>query len=175
MSTDRAYQNAIDRRRTLLQELEKVDSFLKLYKEFAGGAAPRISPEASQSTPADSSMESEESAGDIMSQMAFEKIVREILLDKGHPLTRGALVREFDELGIKLIAADREKYVGTKLWRARDKIFNVPGKGYWLRDTASAAIGYDPADTTIRGFSYGHGRDDDDDLVPPGQRLPFDP
>jgi hypothetical protein len=32
----------------------------------------------------------------------------------------------------------------TKLWRARDKLVNIRGAGYWLRDTPLPAFGYEP-------------------------------
>lgn len=61
------------------------------------------------------------------------KVARQILLERGGPMTRGELVREFEARGIELAAADRAKNLGTILWRHRDIFENLPGEGYWVK------------------------------------------
>jgi DNA-binding transcriptional regulator YiaG len=60
-----------------------------------------------------------------------------ILRDNGRPMTRGELADELQIRRVYLPGKDNEsraRYVGTILWRNRDRFENIEGKGYWLRD-----------------------------------------
>jgi hypothetical protein len=68
---------------------------------------------------------------------------REILIEIGRPLTRSQLVAALEERGIPLVGKDRNKNLGTILWRHRHQFVQIPKLGYWLADQALAGI-YNP-------------------------------
>ncbi|BDA86362.1 hypothetical protein Sa4125_39040 [Aureimonas sp. SA4125] len=63
---------------------------------------------------------------------------RAFILNAGRPLTRGELLRKFDEEGIPIVGRDRAKVLGTTIWRLdRDDgrpAFNNTPRGYWPSD-----------------------------------------
>jgi hypothetical protein len=48
---------------------------------------------------------------------------------------RGELVDEMERRGVAIPSADKQRYVGTILWRQAQKFEHV-GDGYWLRGRA---------------------------------------
>lgn len=55
-----------------------------------------------------------------------------LIREHGKPLQRGELVRRIEASGMPLHTGDKGKYIGTILWRQRDKFVNVEGQGYWI-------------------------------------------
>jgi len=174
MADDHIYKKAIERRRTLLLEVEKIDIFLELYRELSGAPASAIFGEVktaplqkpdvaffSEAAPPSGRTDHfvppalmaryGEAAGDDgakpggMSQAEFNEIGRRLLLAHGRPLTSPELLKRFAEIGKPIGGNDELKNIGTKLWRAKDVFFNMRGLGYWILDTPCSAIGYEPA------------------------------
>lgn len=59
--------------------------------------------------------------------------VRKIVLKAGKPMKRGELVSELEKMGYDLPGQDKNKVLGTNLWRS-GKFRSVPKKGYWPKD-----------------------------------------
>ena len=103
---DRAYQNAVGRRKALMAELEEIDQFLALWKRYAG-----TEPERSNVKIGPLSV----SGGDIqpgarsMSREEMAPKLREIVLRVGHPMTRGQLVNEATLNGLKIGGTNKNK------------------------------------------------------------------
>lgn len=64
-------------------------------------------------------------------------MVERILLEKNRPLTRGEIVEELEKRDVVLESPDKAKYVGTILWRHRDRFPNREGEGYWVKERFS--------------------------------------
>lgn len=79
-----------------------------------------------------------------MTQDEFTELARTILIENGRPMTRGQLLLAFKERGRHIGGVDEQKNLGTKIWRARDRIVNVPGAGYWPREIPCGAVSYHP-------------------------------
>lgn len=60
--------------------------------------------------------------------------VREALLAAGRPMKRGALVKELENRGVPLVGKDKNKNLGTILWRHPDQFVSLDGLGYWVKD-----------------------------------------
>lgn len=69
--------------------------------------------------------------------------VRAVLLEVGRPMKRGALVKELEKRQIPLAGTDKNKNLGTILWRNADKFINLDKLGYWLKDVAIRDV-YEP-------------------------------
>ncbi len=148
---DPAVQKALARKQALQSELEKIDTFLELYKEFSGEAtvkAPdtRVSHEngAPQEAPAEKRVRSRGGVG----QTDFESITREILLSKKVPLSKEELLDEFHNKGRSLGGANEIGNLKTKIWRAiaeSKSLIRIAGAGYWLPDVPCASVGYSPS------------------------------
>ncbi|WP_398465062.1 hypothetical protein [Tardiphaga sp.] len=61
--------------------------------------------------------------------------VYELIREKGRPMKRGEIARALLERNIPLAGKDRNKNVGTILWRHQDRFVNIPKLGYWIADT----------------------------------------
>lgn len=58
----------------------------------------------------------------------------QILRDRGQPMSRRELHEALSEKGLVVRGADPVKALGTILWRARDEIVQIEGRGYWPKD-----------------------------------------
>jgi hypothetical protein len=79
-----------------------------------------------------------------LTQPKFEQIARELLLTRGRPAQRSALLHLFRESGFTVGGADELKNLGTKIWMARAVLTNIRGEGYWPIDVPCPAVGYIP-------------------------------
>jgi len=48
---------------------------------------------------------------------------------------------EVEKRGIEIPSTDKQRYLGTILWRHRDRFVNIEGKGYWLRNGLPSVTG----------------------------------
>jgi hypothetical protein len=68
---------------------------------------------------------------------------RKILLEHGRPMKRGQLVREFDSRNLPLAGKDKNKNLGTILWRHQNQFVSLEKLGYWPKDVAIPGV-YEP-------------------------------
>lgn len=66
-----------------------------------------------------------------------------VLLEVGRPMKRGELVKELIARGFQLAGKDKNKNLGTVLWRHPDKFVSLSGLGYWLTSLPLPGV-YDP-------------------------------
>lgn len=64
----------------------------------------------------------------------FANIMERVLADVGKPMQRGKLVEAVEGRGVEIPADDKARYLGTILWRHKDRFVNIPNLGYWLRN-----------------------------------------
>ncbi|MGA9599584.1 MAG: hypothetical protein WBS22_04900 [Methylocystis sp.] len=81
----------------------------------------------------------------IMSPADVAKAARVALLEKGRPMKRGELVLELQKRGIPLAGSDKNKNLGTILWRHPMDFVHLEKFGYWLRDVPLEGV-YTPED-----------------------------
>ena len=60
-------------------------------------------------------------------------VARRIILSEQRPLKRGDLVARLEARGFTIAGADKNKVLGTNLWRSK-KFSHVEGQGYWPVD-----------------------------------------
>ncbi|PWB83516.1 MAG: hypothetical protein C3F11_06190 [Methylocystaceae bacterium] len=60
--------------------------------------------------------------------------VRATLLEVGRPMKRGELVAELMSRQIPLSGKDKNKNLGTIIWRHPQHFVSLEGLGYWVRD-----------------------------------------
>lgn len=70
---------------------------------------------------------------------------RKILIEGRRPMKRGALVKEIEARGKKIPGQDKNKNLGTVLWRHQDQFIHLPKLGYWLRNEKLAGV-WDPSE-----------------------------
>ena len=61
------------------------------------------------------------------------KIAREILLDNGRPMKRGELVDALARRNVPLAGKDKNKNLGTILWRHQTMFVALDNLGYWVK------------------------------------------
>lgn len=158
MAQDPALSRALARQEVLRGEIEErqkemgdIDTFLSLYQRFAddgapnraraSGPAPEAAVDESQFVGSDTQRSAKRSG---LSQPEFERIARELLIARGRPAQRRALLDLFQERNIVVGGADELKNLGTKIWMARAALTNIRGEGYWPVDIPCPAVGYTP-------------------------------
>jgi hypothetical protein len=67
------------------------------------------------------------------------------LLAAGRPLKRGALVAELEKRGVILAGTDKNKNLGTILWRHSELFVTIKKLGYWVKDIPLPGV-YEPED-----------------------------
>ena len=141
MDGEQAYQNAMKRRAELRQELDEIETFLRLYEKFAGAPA-------AHNNTLESRVQHDQLSTPHLETVSGMKLVphiRKAILDSGRPLPRGDVVKALSDRGIKVSGQDSAQSVATLMWRAKGEFVNLKPHGYWPRDVAYAPASYDPA------------------------------
>jgi hypothetical protein len=138
-----AVQNALKRKKELLRELAEIDSFLAMHERFSTWAVVTLPEEGAleagfpslKAQSGDLRVQSSNVGGKRRGRPAeFVVLMQQILKDTGQPMQRAQLVSAVEKMGIIIPSDDKERYLGTILWRNRDKFVNIPGAGYRLTD-----------------------------------------
>lgn len=149
-----AYQNALAKRQTLVQELERIDRFLADLREYAGMPAQVAS--AAAAPPAPSKAEEKRGAATAHQVKKAPKhpgeshnpppeelvrVSRETILQRQQPMTRRQLVDALAQKGLKIVAKHPVNYLGTIIWRSGGQLKQIEGLGYWPADVAYPPAG----------------------------------
>jgi hypothetical protein len=133
-ATDTAVQRALKRRKELqeqvkrsMSELEKIENFLNMYRHLTSESEDAnkgdVLPPVLITT----------KAGYGKSQNIFEMLVRDVLLEAGHPMHSSEIIEAFRKRGHP-IGGNETRTAWNRLWKAKDSGFlvNLPRHGYWL-------------------------------------------
>lgn len=66
--------------------------------------------------------------------------VRDVLLEARKPMKRGELVKALLARNVPLAGKDKNKNLGTILWRHPNQFVSLEGLGYWLKDVPLEGI-----------------------------------
>ncbi len=105
---DEIYESARLRRDELKAELARIEAFIATYDSLRPKQQPQRTAEPSSATP---------------------ETIAAIIAKAGRPMKRGEIAAALATQGISV----KQNYLGTLLWRWRDRFENVPGKGYSIR------------------------------------------
>lgn len=155
--TDEAVQNALAIRKELAEKIhaaeakikewrarmDRVGQFVKDWEEFSGQSLgahikgtldvklPPVSVSASgHMTPKNPKKEE------------VAEAAREILMDRGKPMSRDDLFTALTERGIIIHGKNPPVVLQTMLWRMQNVIVHLKGSGYWTADEAYQAADY---------------------------------
>jgi hypothetical protein len=68
---------------------------------------------------------------------------RAVLIEEGRPMKRGQLVKALLNRGVHLAGADKNKNLGTILWRHKNQFVSLEKLGYWVKDVPLPGL-YEP-------------------------------
>lgn len=137
---DAALQKALKRRDDLLKQLETIDQFIAVYRELAGEEVPLPRLAMTTVTPSARAFDSGRAPESSIrpaprpQNPPLEALVPaaiEIMRAKGRPMSRRELHDALTERDLEVKGADPRKTLGAILWRARDYIDSLEGRGYW--------------------------------------------
>ena len=134
----------MQKRELLRQEIEKIDSFLNLYRELTGTDAVRNEPKAVSGDVEKLRSRGRKRMPGTVGPSDLGPMMRRILLEHGKPMTRTQLLDALVARDVKLAGGDKSKYLGTIIWRMREAFINLDGHGYWPKDKPYQAAGYAP-------------------------------
>lgn len=156
----------------LRRELAKIDAWIAQWHEFATvgtiaatEAGDTAAFSATVSAPKAGAVDKIETkrrraAGNPKKEDVAEA-TRQIILERGEPISRADLFRTLGERGITILSeTDPEMVLSTMLWRMRDKVVRLKTGGYWLTERPYPKAGYNPAETSaeledVLGFREG--------------------
>ncbi len=159
-------KRALKRRKQLVQEMERIDTFLAMYAEFSGESfmtvnATHVAASAADESPVTARDDDTKpprlhlpfrlkSGGLSMSLVEFTKIVREILIKNGMPMTRDAILDEIHKMG-RHLPGNESSNIKSKLWRAKDAkaLTVIAGAGFWPADVPCPAVRYEPSELDL--------------------------
>lgn len=120
-------QELRERKARLMAEIELIDQYLRLHgKLFPSSSGENKSDTKSpHSNGADNSQRND--------PRAVAERANQVLRQHGRPMQRGDLVRAIEDSGLEIFSKDKNKYIGTVLWRHRDTFVNIEDRGYWIR------------------------------------------
>jgi len=150
---DQALANALKRKAELEKELGEINRFLTLYDRFTAGTEP-VGSDVSISGPgATYVITARTGRGKSRGRPAdFAEIMERVLRDISRPLTRTELVDALEQRDVKIPSDDKARYLGTILWRNRNRFINIPNQGYWLKSVPNAIANYKPGDIEDERF-----------------------
>lgn len=135
-ASDPALARALKRRKELqdtirasLQEVDKIENWLRTYREFAGDF--KLDSESEQKT---MPLTSFGRAAWGSAQQMFEHFVREILMERGVPMQANEVLAEFQKRGHPLGGSNELKQTWNRLWQAKVNgvLVHFPRPGYWV-------------------------------------------
>ena len=137
---DLAYRNAMKRRKELQAEIDEIDRFLEQWKRYAGT-------EPDQSVTVGTAVERDVALPVTplkkkLSRTKRAEVLREVIVEAGHPMTCGQIVTALDERDYAIGGTDANKNIGTIMWRLHDQFVNIEGHGYWPKDLPYRTAGY---------------------------------
>ncbi len=130
LMSDAAFKNALARRDSLIRELERIDTFLELYREFSGQTS---------NVPPD--MESRAARG---STARIADASEEIISLMGRPVPRPELLKALENAGVPIGGKDPAATLASALWREKERFISLRSHGYWLKPKPYPAADYDP-------------------------------
>jgi len=118
---------ALKRKEKLLSELAMVEQFIELHHRLFGdeGEEADISHWQQRASDADSPKRRRGRPSEIAD--AAWRVIK----DLNRPVQRGELVERIEAMGIDVSSDDKPRYIGTILWREKDRFENIEGRGYW--------------------------------------------
>lgn len=146
---DDIIQKALKRREELQSELAELDQFIDTYKRLTAMPTAASAPVA---TAAAYKAVVDNRIGMLAPLFArrrgapqnFADICERIINEAGMPMTRTRLVEAIERQGLVIPSTDKPRYIGTILWRHRDRFVNLTDHGYWLRNRTCAFAHYHP-------------------------------
>lgn len=124
---------AIERRARLAKELALLDQYIELHERLFGDARKPISATAYISEEGDTvAAHGRQEPRTRNDPKAIADAAERIICEAGRPIKRGELVRRIEATGLTLNTSDKGKYIGTILWRERQRFENIEGEGYWV-------------------------------------------
>lgn len=125
-------------RATLHAKLERVDSILNNLRQAEALARSAELAKVRVPNPTSAPVSSAQSqANQARPALTPDEVIREarnVLLEVGKPLKRGALVRAIEAKGLLVPGTDKAKNLGTILWRANRTFASIEKYGYWPID-----------------------------------------
>lgn len=69
----------------------------------------------------------------IVAPTEIAALAKTILRENGRPMKRGELIAEMERRNIPLAGSNRNKNLGTILWRHRNEFAHIEKRGYWIK------------------------------------------
>ena len=130
-----AIRNALIQIKRSEAAIAKAERFITDYEEFSGEKTDRdafLSGGNEKSNPHNP----QERMANLVTRANNPKrivdVAEKVIRDAGRPIQRGDLVAAIEATGLEIFSEDKPRYIGTLLWRNKDRFENIEGEGYVL-------------------------------------------
>ena len=134
---------ALKRKKELQSELAELDQFIETYRRLSGEREAQARLDLRPGTATGASLSVPTLRRRWVPQ-DFADIAERILTKAGKPLNRYQLVDAIEQEGVVIPSTDKPRFVGTILWRQKDRFVNLKDFGYWLKDRPCGFARYAP-------------------------------
>lgn len=135
--TEYGILNSLYRMRAdLMKRLDAVDEAIRSLESAAQVPRQRMGVDAEESA-------SRSRVRGVLRPSRIADEARNVLIEAKRPMKRGELVRALEEKGLPLVGKDKNKNLGTILWRNPETFFYIEGLGYWVKGAPLEGV-YDP-------------------------------
>lgn len=107
-------------------ELERLTEWMETAQRLQGSLR-------SLTVPPESAAAEDTTGMEVLSKPDLLRWCRDVLLAHGEPMNRREILAELTRRKMTLIGKNKERVLGTYLWRSPDFI-NLKDRGYWLAD-----------------------------------------
>lgn len=128
---DDALKKALERRTKLQSEIALIDQYIELHTRIFGEIGAIAADDAAPAVTLSDTVEAEVRPSN--NTKAIGDGIEAILARSDWPVQRGKLISGLEADGLPIHSKDKSKYIGTILWRNRERFVNIEGEGYWLR------------------------------------------
>lgn len=121
----------LERRDKIVHELSALENLIVIYRGLSTHPAPESPDQGELRLGIQASPRAVQAAAIARSVEA----IRRIIIAENRPMKRGELVKRLEADGFALPGADKNKVLGTNIWRS-GRFRLIEGRGYWPKDVS---------------------------------------
>lgn len=140
---DKEIYKALKERGKLIERLREIDRFLSAYESFSGTKVDRNDTHQDENELLNSRIPQQDLLFESPRKLVpaeIANLAEQLIRQNWRPMTRGELVEAIETKGFEIRSLDKNRYIGTILWRNHKRFSNLDGRGYWATSLGDPPI-----------------------------------
>lgn len=136
---DETVRKALKKQKELIEEVQRLEDFIRTYEELSGLLIPRDEMIAvvKDGDKTVNAIKKRIDGRHVKRRNNVKKLIsisERLINESKRALTRGELADAMEREGVSVFANDVPKYLGTLLWRNPDRFVQIEGSGYITKE-----------------------------------------